>query len=182
MDIIKEFTNGLYILKPRIFEDNRGYFVESYQKKTFKSLGLEADFVQDNESYSSKGVIRGLHFQHPPHAQIKLVRVVSGSVFDVAVDIREGSPTYGQWFGQELSAENKLMFWIGAGFAHGFQALEDNTIFQYKCSDFYFPECENSLLWNDSDINIEWKDIPAIISNKDLSNGKLKDYKSKFQY
>ncbi|MDR2084906.1 MAG: dTDP-4-dehydrorhamnose 3,5-epimerase [Bacteroidales bacterium] len=182
MEIIKKYTKGLYVIKPKIFEDNRGYFMESYQKKAFEDLGLEADFIQDNESYSKKGVIRGLHFQNPPFAQIKLVRVISGSVLDVAVDIRKGSPTYGQWFGEILSAENKLMFWIEEGFAHGFQVLEDNTIFQYKCSDFYNKKSEDSLLWNDIDINIKWKNIDTIISNKDFEAGTFKNFKSNFEY
>lgn len=182
MEIIKEFTKGLYVIKPKVFEDERGYFMESYQKKIFENLGLNIDFVQDNESCSKKGVIRGLHFQNPPFAQIKLVRVAAGSVFDVAVDIRKDSPTYGQWFGEVLSAENKLMFLIAEGFAHGFQALEDNTVFQYKCSNYYNKENEDALLWNDADINIEWKNIPKIISAKDLENKTIKDFNSKFRY
>lgn len=182
MEIIKEFTKGLYVIKPKVFEDNRGYFMESYQTKTFASLGLTANFVQDNESKSQKGVIRGLHFQNHPFAQTKLIRVVAGSVFDVAVDIREGSPTYGQWFGEVISAENKLMLWISEGFAHGFQCLEDNTIFQYKCSNFYNKESEDSLFWNDAEINIKWKDLTPIVSDKDQSNNLLTNFKTNFKY
>ncbi|MDL2227627.1 dTDP-4-dehydrorhamnose 3,5-epimerase [Bacteroidales bacterium OttesenSCG-928-K03] len=182
MEIIKELTKGLYLIKPKVFEDERGYFMESYQKKVFENIGLNIDFVQDNESCSKKGVIRGLHFQNPPFSQIKLIRVVSGSVFDVAVDIRKDSPTYGQWFGEVISADNKLMFLISEGFAHGFQALEDNTIFQYKCSNYYNKESEDSLLWNDENINIEWKDISPTLSAKDLESKTLKDFNSKFRY
>ncbi|MDD4141897.1 MAG: dTDP-4-dehydrorhamnose 3,5-epimerase [Bacteroidales bacterium] len=168
MEIIKEFTRGLFLIKPKIFADNRGYFAETYNKEAFRALGLEADFVQDNESMSQKGTIRGLHFQKPPYSQLKLIRVVSGAVFDVAVDIRKDSATYGKWYGVELTCENKQMFWIPSGFAHGFQALEDNTVFQYKCSNFYHVESENSILWNDPDINIRWVDnIKPVISEKD---------------
>ena len=166
---------GLKVIQPKVFEDSRGYFFESYNEQKFKEAGLCTEFVQDNESCSQKGTIRGLHFQEPPHCQAKLIRVVRGAVFDVAVDIRRNSPTYGKWFGVNINDKNKIMFWIPQGFAHGFQCLEDNTVFQYKCNDFYHPECENSIAWNDPDIDIKWLDIPQIISEKD---SKAKHFKS----
>ena len=146
---------GVYIIEPKVFGDNRGYFMETYNKEHFAEAGLTMNFVQDNESSSSKGVLRGLHFQ-TKHTQGKLVRVTKGEVFDVAVDLRKGSPTYGQWEGVVLSAENKKQFYIPEGFAHGFLVLSDHAIFNYKCTDFYCPEGEGGVLWNDPDIGIEW--------------------------
>ena len=155
MELIKTSIDGLLIIKPDVFKDDRGYFYESYNKERFAKAGLMMDFVQDNESKSDKGVLRGLHFQKPPFAQGKLVRVIKGSVMDVAVDLRKDSPTYGKWESVVLTEENKLQFWIPEGFAHGFVALEDNTIFNYKCTNVYNKESEGSILWNDPDINVK---------------------------
>ena len=160
---------GLYIIEPEVFYDSRGYFMESYNKNDFYAEGLKMDFVQDNQSMSSKGVLRGLHFQKE-HPQGKLVRVLRGEVFDVAVDIRKGSKTFGKWYGVILSAENKKQFYISEGFAHGFLVLSDELEFAYKCTDFYRPDDEGGIIWNDSDIGIDWpinKDIELIISDKD---------------
>ena len=150
MDILETKLHGLCILEPRVFEDVRGYFLESYNKETFKKIGIDVDFVQDNQSLSSKGTLRGLHFQKPPYAQAKLVRVITGSILDVAVDIRTDSKTYGEYFSLVLSGKNKRMLYIPEGFAHGFLALEDNTLIQYKCSDLYNKESEGGIVWNDS--------------------------------
>ena len=180
MDIIKPDIEGLLVIKPKIFCDSRGYFFESYNELRFHEAGLNAKFVQDNESCSQRGTIRGLHFQEPPHSQGKLIRVVSGAVFDVAVDIRKHSPTYGKWYGIKLDSVDKLMFWIPQGFAHGFQCLEDNTVFQYKCTDVYHPETENAIAWNDPDIAISWFDIPPIISEKDSHSKSFKSFRSNF--
>lgn len=158
---------GVWIIEPQVFSDVRGYFFESYQKEKFYRLGIEVEFIQDNESMSHKNTVRGLHFQAPPYAQGKLVRVVQGSVYDVCVDIRKGSPTYGKHFGIELSAQNHLMLWIPPGFAHGFSVLEDNTIFQYKCTQIYHKESEGGILWNDPTLNIDWKVTQPIVSEKD---------------
>ena len=180
MKIIKTEIKGLLIIKPRVFEDNRGYFFESWSKDTFENAGLDINFVQDNQSFSSKGVVRGLHFQNPPFAQGKLVRVLKGSVLDIAVDIRENSPTYGKYFSIHLSEENKTMFWIPPGFAHGFSTLEDNTIFSYKCSGVYNKESEGSLMWNDTDLNIDWKIKNPIISEKDQNSELFSNLKTQF--
>jgi dTDP-4-dehydrorhamnose 3,5-epimerase len=181
MDILETKLHGLCILEPRVFEDVRGYFLESYNKETFKKIGIDVDFVQDNQSLSSKGTLRGLHFQKPPYAQAKLVRVITGSILDVAVDIRTDSKTYGEYFSLVLSGKNKRMLYIPEGFAHGFLALEDNTLIQYKCSDLYNKESEGGIVWNDSDININWGiDYEPIISDKDKNNIFLKNFKSPF--
>jgi dTDP-4-dehydrorhamnose 3,5-epimerase len=180
MEIQTTDIEGLLIIKPRVFADARGYFYESYNSKTLSALGFEEEFVQDNESLSARGVLRGLHFQLPPYAQGKLVRVVKGSVYDVAVDLRKDSPTYGQWKGIELSAENKLMFWIPVGFAHGFQSLEDDTVFSYKCTNFYDKDSEASLIYNDPDIAIPWPVAGPILAEKDLQAGFLRDFDSPF--
>ncbi|MGM9979555.1 MAG: dTDP-4-dehydrorhamnose 3,5-epimerase [Clostridium sp.] len=175
---------GVYIIEPKVFGDNRGYFMETYNKEHFAEAGLTMNFVQDNESSSSKGVLRGLHFQ-TKHTQGKLVRVTKGEVFDVAVDLRKGSPTYGQWEGVVLSAENKKQFYIPEGFAHGFLVLSDHAIFNYKCTDFYCPEGEGGVLWNDPDIGIEWPldGIDNIIlSEKDKVHPTLKDLNVPFEY
>ena len=175
---------GDYIIEPKVFGDNRGYFMETYNKEHFAEEGLTMNFVQDNESSSSKGVLRGLHFQ-TKHTQGKLVRVTKGEVFDVAVDLRKGSPTYGQWEGVVLSAENKKQFYIPEGFAHGFLVLSDHAIFNYKCTDFYCPEGEGGVLWNDPDIGIEWPldGIDNIIlSEKDKVHPTLKDLNVPFEY
>ena len=180
MKIIKTKIEGLLIIKPRVFKDDRGYFFESWSKSSFTKNGIDIDFVQDNQSFSSKGVVRGLHFQNPPFAQGKLVRVIKGSVLDVAVDIRKGSPTYGQHVSVMLSGKNKTMFWIPPGFAHGFSTLENNTIFSYKCSGIYNKESEGSLMWNDSELNIDWKIDNPIISEKDKQSKKFKNLKTQF--
>lgn len=164
MKIIETAIADVKIYEPRIFKDDRGYFFESFSAE---KMNLGERFVQDNESKSSKGVLRGLHFQNPPYAQGKLVRVVQGSVLDVAVDIRKSSPTYGQYVKQVLSDQNKLTMWVPPGFAHGFLTLEDDTIFQYKCTNVYNKESEGAIKYNDPIIGIEWPDLELIISEKD---------------
>jgi len=160
---------GLYIIEPKVFGDARGYFMETYNYEDFKAAGLDMVFVQDNQSMSKKGVLRGLHFQKK-HPQGKLVRVLSGTVYDVAVDLRKSSPTYGKYYGVILSAENKKMFYVPEGFAHGFLVLSESAEFTYKCTDFYHPEDEGGIIWNDPDIGIEWpisSDMSVILSEKD---------------
>ena len=181
MELVKTTIDGLLIIKPDDFKDERGYFFESYNKERFAKAGLNMDFVQDNESKSDKGVLRGLHFQKPPHAQGKLVRVIKGAVMDVAVDLRKESPTYGKWESVVLTEENKLQFWIPEGFAHGFVALEDNTIFNYKCTNVYNKESEGSILWNDPDININWNIDNPILSEKDKISPLFKNFESPFK-
>jgi dTDP-4-dehydrorhamnose 3,5-epimerase len=180
MEIIETKLKGVMVIKPRVFEDARGYFLESYNKNVFAEAGLNMDFVQDNQSLSQKGVLRGLHFQNQPHAQGKLVRVITGAVLDVAVDIRKNSPTYGQWFGLELTEKNKWMMYIPEGFAHGFATLEDNTIFSYKCTNFYNKASEDCILWNDPDLAINWQLKDPLLSEKDLQGKKMKDFVSLF--
>ncbi len=153
---IETGIEGLVILEPRVFGDDRGFFMESYSKRDFEEIGLNMDFVQDNHSKSKKGVLRGLHFQ-TKHTQGKLVRVIAGSVLDVAVDLRRESPTFGQVKTVLLTAENKRLFYVPEGFAHGFVTLEDNTEFQYKCTDYYAPEYDSGIIWNDKDLNINWE-------------------------
>jgi dTDP-4-dehydrorhamnose 3,5-epimerase len=167
--LIETPISGLIIIEIKIFKDDRGFFIESYNKEAFKKLGINAEFVQDNHSFSKKGVLRGLHFQLK-YPQGKLVRVISGRVFDVAVDLRKESPTFGKWFGVELSGDNCLQFYIPPGFAHGFIALEDDTHFFYKCTNYYHPEDESGIIWNDSTLNIKWpvdQVDKLIISEKD---------------
>jgi len=180
MEIVKTKIPDLHIIKPRVFEDNRGYFFESYNKNTFLMNGIDQNFVQDNESKSSKGVLRGLHFQKPPFSQGKLVRVMQGAVIDVAVDLRKASPTYGEWVAVELNHKNKWMYWIPPGFAHGFVTLEDDTVFFYKCTNVYNKESEGSILWNDPDLNIDWKVANPLLSEKDLVSPLFKDFISPF--
>ena len=180
MEIIKTPIEGLLIIKPEVFGDDRGYFFESWNKKAYQNIGLNLEFSQDNQSLSQKGVLRGLHFQNPPFAQGKLVRVIKGSVIDVAVDIRKDSLTYGQNFTIELSEENKKIFWIPPGFAHGFITLEDDTIFSYKCTGMYNKESEGALIWNDVDLNIDWGVVNPLISDKDKLAGSFRDFKSEF--
>ena len=180
MEIIKTSIEGLLVIKPDVFKDERGYFYESYNQARFAKEGLDMTFVQDNESKSSKGVLRGLHFQKPPYAQGKLVRVVKGSVMDVAVDLRKDSPTYGKWESCILSEENKKMFWIPEGFAHGFLTLEDDTIFTYKCTNIYNKESEGSLRWDDADILIEWNIDNPTLSEKDKVSPLFKDFVTPF--
>ena len=180
MQITPTNLNGVVVIQPKIFEDTRGYFFESYSKNSFHKNNIADEFVQDNESLSQKDVLRGLHFQNPPHAQVKLVRVIHGSVLDVAVDIRKKSATYGKYFSIVLSASNKTMLYIPEGFAHGFAVLEDNTIFSYKCSRTYNKESEEGILWCDPDLNIDWGIKAPILSEKDEHTQKLRDFKSKF--
>lgn len=180
MEVTKTDIEGLLILKPRIFEDERGYFFESYNTNVFKGLGVNNEFLQDNESASKKNVLRGLHFQSPPFAQGKLVRVISGSVVDIAVDIRKNSPNYGKHFSIELSADNKIIFWIPPGFAHGFVSLEDNSIFSYKCTQVYNKDSEQCLLWNDPVLNIDWGVNDPLVSSKDQIGLNFKDFISPF--
>ena len=180
MNITKTDIQGLIIIEPQIFKDSRGCFFESWNAKKFKQLGISEDFVQDNQSVSSKGVLRGLHFQNPPYAQAKLVRVIEGSVLDVAVDLRKNSPTYGKHVSVILSEQNNKSFFIPKGFAHGFLSLEDNTVFNYKCSDYYNKESEGSLLWNDEDLKIDWQIDNPLISEKDLQADFFKNFKTKF--
>ena len=172
MDVIKTDIEGVFILEPRVFGDARGYFFESFNARDFReATGLDVCFVQDNESRSQRGVLRGLHFQREPYAQAKLVRVVRGAVQDVAVDLRAGSPTFGRYVSAVLSGENHRAVYIPAGFAHGFVTLEDDTIFQYKCSCFYEPSAEGSVRWDDPTLAVAWMDpgVPLIISPKDLA-------------
>ncbi len=182
MKIIKTPIEGLVIIEPVVFRDERGYFFESYNRERFFANGLDMEFVQDNESKSSKGVIRGLHFQKPPFAQGKLVRVFQGRVRDYAVDIRKNSPTYGKYFSVELDGESKRMFYVPEGFAHGFITLEDDTIFTYKCTNVYNRESEGAIYWNDETIGIDWGVENPILSHRDLNNPLFKDFNSPFEY
>jgi dTDP-4-dehydrorhamnose 3,5-epimerase len=180
MEIIETNLKGVMVIKPRVFEDARGYFFESYNQQVFANSGLNLHFLQDNQSLSQKGVLRGLHFQNQPYAQGKLVRVITGAVYDVAVDIRKNSATYGQWFGLELTARNKWMMYIPEGFAHGFATLEDETIFSYKCTNVYNKAAEDCLLWDDPDIGIEWPLDNPLLSEKDLQGKEFKSFVSLF--
>ena len=180
MEIEKTAIEGLLIIRPKVFTDGRGYFYESYNKRLFNEAGITSEFVQDNQSLSQKGVLRGLHFQNPPHAQAKLVRVISGSVLDIAVDIRKNSPTYGKHVAIELSEENKIMFFIPEGFAHGFVTLQDDTLFAYKCAGYYEKSSEDTLLWNDKDLNIDWGIVSPQLSPKDINGKSFRDFVSLF--
>jgi dTDP-4-dehydrorhamnose 3,5-epimerase len=170
----------LIILQPNLFGDERGHFFESYNKKVFQEIGIDAEFVQDNQSMSHKNVLRGLHFQNPPYDQGKLVRVIKGAVMDVAVDLRKGSPAYGKHFSLELSEANKTMMWIPPGFAHGFLTLEDHTIFHYKCTGYYNKNAESGIIWNDPDLNILWNVTDPIVSGKDLELPAFSSFNSLF--
>ena len=180
MKIKETGIKGLLIIEPDVFGDSRGYFMESFSEKKFREeTGMDVTFVQDNESKSSYGVVRGLHFQRPPYSQAKLVRVVSGRALDVAVDLREGSETYGKHFSIELSGENHLQVFIPKGFAHGFSVLSEEVLFQYKCDEYYAPESEGAVIWDDPDLNIDWK-IPredVRMSEKDKKHPRLKELK-----
>jgi len=167
MEIIPTEIPDVCIIKPKIFKDDRGYFLESYSREKLSRAGIDVDFVQDNESKSSKGVLRGLHFQRPPYAQGKLVRVIKGAAFDVAVDLRQHSPWFGRWVGVNLNEQEKNMCWIPPGFAHGFLTLEDETIFAYKCTNIYHPASEGSVLWNDPQLGIQWPVLQPLLSEKD---------------
>ena len=185
MEVIKTELEGVLILEPRIFTDGRGYFFECYNQREFLAkTGLDVTFVQDNESFSTYGVLRGLHFQKGEFAQAKLVRVIEGKVLDVAVDIRKGSPTFGKWTSVELSGENHRQFFIPRGFAHGFSVLSPTARFQYKCDNFYAPGQEGAVAWNDPDLAIDWK-LPAtdvLLSEKDSRHPLLKDSPYLFDY
>lgn len=183
MEVFKTGIEGVYIIEPKVFGDNRGYFFESFNAKEFaEKTGLNVTFVQDNESKSKYGVLRGMHFQLPPYTQSKLVRVVKGKVLDVVVDIRKGSPTYGKYEMCELTVENHRQFFVPKGMAHGFAVLSEEAIFQYKCDNFYHPEAEGAIAWNDPEIGINWpisaEDV--VLSEKDKHHPFLKDFVSPF--
>jgi dTDP-4-dehydrorhamnose 3,5-epimerase len=183
MNFIETPIKGLIIIEPKIWKDGRGYFYESYNKKLFAAAGIDAEFVQDNQSFSQKGTLRGLHAQSEPFAQGKLVRVTRGSVLDVAVDFRTESPTYGEHVAVELSEHNQKMFYIPPGFLHGFLTLEDNTTFMYKVTNFYDKASEIGLLWNDPELAIDWgvNESEVILSEKDQALPRLRDFQSPFK-
>ena len=184
MNVINTEIPGVVIIEPRVFGDHRGYFFESFSERDFKENVREVKFVQDNESKSCYGVLRGLHFQKPPHAQSKLVRVVKGRVLDVAVDIRRGSPTFGKHVAVELSEDNHRQFFIPRGFAHGFVVLSEEAVFQYKCDNYYAPQSEGAVAWDDPDLGIDWG-VPmdkVILSDKDKIHPRLKDAEDVFDY
>lgn len=181
MDFIKCKLNDLFLIEPKVFGDERGYFFESFNQLVFEEkIGRKVSFCQDNQSLSNTGVVRGLHFQAPPHSQGKLVRVSQGKVLDVVLDIRPNSSTFGQTESFELSAENKMQLWVPEGFAHGFATLEDQTIFQYKCTNYYEPSSEKSVLWSDKILNIDWKVQDAIVSAKDQEGIMWEEFNSPF--
>jgi dTDP-4-dehydrorhamnose 3,5-epimerase len=184
MNIIKTEIEGLVIVEPRVFGDSRGYFFESFNERDFRAqTGMDVRFVQDNESRSRYGVVRGLHFQLPPYAQSKLVRVVEGTVLDIAVDIRAGSPTYGRHVEVELSADNKRQFFMPKGFAHGFAVLSETAVFQYKCDEYYHPEAEGAIAWDDPTLAIAWRINPddVLLSEKDRCHPQFKDFVTPFK-
>ena len=184
MEVVKTDIEGVLIIEPKVFGDERGYFFESFSQRELEKFGINTNFVQDNESKSCYGVLRGLHFQLPPFAQAKLVRCVRGRVLDVAVDIRKGSPTYGKHVACELSEDNHRMFYIPRGFAHGFSVLSETAIFQYKCDNYYAPQSEGALQWDDKDLNINWL-IPekhVILSEKDKHHPGFKGFESPFNF
>lgn len=181
MEKLETTLKDVYLLKPKVFQDERGFFMETYSKKKFAELGINDDFVQDNHSMSvTKGVLRGLHYQLKPYTQSKLVRVTKGAVYDVIVDLRKDSPTFGKWEGFELTANNFLMLYVPRGFAHGFVTLENDTEFQYKCDNFYNTENEGALIWNDQDLKIYWPIKNPILSKKDSEAQLFKDFNSPF--
>lgn len=182
MNVIETPLKDLLIIEPKVWKDDRGYFFESYNQKAFEAAGINAQFVQDNQSFSHKGALRGLHAQANPFAQGKLVRVVQGKVLDIAVDIRKNSATFGQHFKIELSGENNTFFWVPPGFLHGFVTLENNTIFSYKCTNFYDKDFEIGVMWNDKDLAIDWEidEKDAIVSPKDAILSAFADIKSPF--
>lgn len=184
INVIKTDIEGVLIIEPKIFGDSRGYFYESYSQRDFEEKVAKVTFVQDNQSFSHYGVLRGMHFQKPPYAQSKLVRVIQGKVVDVAVDIREGSPTYGKYVSVELTGENHRQLFIPKGFAHGFVVLSETALFQYKCDEFYHPEAEGAIAWNDPDLAIEWPVMAEDIelSKKDKYHPLLNNFKSPFLF
>jgi dTDP-4-dehydrorhamnose 3,5-epimerase len=177
MNVRKTELEGLLVLEPRVFRDNRGYFYESYHRDRLKEAGIHMDFVQDNQSRSGRGVIRGLHFQREPNAQAKLIRAVEGVIYDVAVDIRKNSPTFGRWYGLEISARNHLQILIPAGFAHGFSVLSANATIHYKCDAYYHPDSESGIRFDDPDLRIDWRIASnrVIVSEKDRDLPYFKD-------
>ena len=179
MKIIKTDIPDVLIIEPDILPDDRGFFCETYHRSRYTQSGIDVEFVQDNLSYSVKGTLRGLHYQHP-HSQAKLVQVLSGEIFDVAVDIRSGSPSFGKWVGIYLSSENRNQLYIPPGFAHGFCVLSDTALFAYKCSDFYAPDCEGGILWSDPDLAIDWPIKESLLSEKDGKFPCLKDVSSEY--
>lgn len=182
MEVIKTPIEGLLVIEPQVFRDARGYFVETYNEERYQQAGITARFVQDNQSCSSYGVVRGLHFQRPPYTQAKLVCCTQGRVLDVAVDLRKDSKTYGQWYSVELSEENKRQFFIPRGFAHGFSVLSEKAVFTYKCDNLYHPEADGGILLSDPDLKIDWR-IPEnerILSDKDTKHPLLKDLNNPF--
>jgi dTDP-4-dehydrorhamnose 3,5-epimerase len=174
MKITKTKLSGVLVIEPDVFGDARGFFIETFSSKRYEEAGLKLPFVQDNVSFSTKGILRGLHFQNP-HAQGKLVQVLAGEVFDAAVDIRAGSPTFGQWFGEKLSAENHKQMYVPPGFAHGFCVLSNTALFSYKCTNYYSPATEGGIIWNDPDIGITWPINNPLVSKKDAGYTRLKD-------
>ena len=184
MEVFKTAIEGVVIIEPRLFKDARGYFFESFSQREFDEKVAPVRFIQDNESMSSYGVMRGLHFQTPPYSQSKLVRCVKGAVLDVAVDIRKGSPTYGQHVAVELTEENHRQFFIPRGFAHGFAVLSETAVFQYKCDNFYAPQCEGAIAWNDPALGIDWRLKPEdmILSEKDKKHPLLAEVSELFDY
>lgn len=182
MTKIQTLISDVFVIKPDLFEDNRGYFFETYNKEKYVKLGIKYPFVQDNESQSNKNVLRGLHFQSPPFEQGKLVRVIKGGVLDVAVDIRKNSPYYGKWISQELTEQNKLLMWIPPGFAHGFLTLFDHTIFSYKCTGFFNKDSERIISWNDPDIGIKWLTDTPVLSERDKKGASFGNLISPFSY
>jgi len=174
MELEQTGLDGVVLLKPRVFGDARGFFLESYNRRTFEDLGLPGEWVQDNHSYSARGVLRGLHYQYPQW-QGKLVRTVSGEIFDVAVDIRRDSPSFGKWYGAVLSRENQQMLYVPPGFAHGFCVLSENADVLYKCTTLYEPSQDRCILWNDPDIGIAWPVKDPVLSEKDQKGARLKD-------
>ncbi len=184
MEVIKTEIEGVVIIEPRIFKDERGYFYESFSQREFEEKVCRTTFVQDNQSKSSYGVLRGLHFQKPPHCQSKLVRCIKGAVLDVAVDIRKGSPTFGKYVAVELTEENHRQFFVPRGFAHGFAVLTEEAVFQYKCDNFYCKDSEGAIAWNDPQLAIDWK-IPAdrvLLSEKDRLNKNIDEAEYLFDY
>ena len=182
MEVIETGFNGLLVIKPNVFSDSRGYFFESFNQETYRNAGIQFIPVQDNESRSSGGVIRGLHYQMRPHDQAKLIRVIEGRIFDVALDLRRGSPTYGKWFGIELDSKGKMQLFIPKGFAHGFSVLSEEAIILYKTDNLYNSASERGIAYDDPDLNIDWHtgDIKVIISTKDLKNPPLKEAENNF--
>ena len=177
MKLTETELQGVLVIEPSVYEDARGFFLETYNKNRYRELGIQSDFVQDNMSFSRKRILRGLHYQHP-HDQAKLVQAAKGTVFDVVVDIRRGSPTFGKWTGTYLSDKENRQIFIPEGFAHGFCVISESAVFIYKCSDFYAPECERGILWSDPDLNIKWPVENPLVSEKDMKLPRLKELAS----